>query len=67
MTPNDSPIPVQSPLLVVDDTPDNIGALTDLGLSVSCSVANQHGGHIDVRSEPDESSDFGVWLPAKRS
>jgi PAS domain S-box-containing protein len=34
-----------------------------LGLFVSQSIVQQHGGHIEVDSRPDEGTSFAVWLP----
>jgi len=36
---------------------------TGLGLSISQSIIRQHGGHIDVETEPDEGTTFTVSLP----
>ena len=35
-----------------------------VGLFVSQSIVQQHGGRIDVESRPGEGSTFTVWLPA---
>ncbi len=35
-----------------------------LGLSIAQSIANAHGGHIEVKSRPDHGSTFTVTLPA---
>ncbi|TGE27664.1 sensor histidine kinase [Hymenobacter metallicola] len=35
-----------------------------LGLYYVRQVVERHGGHIDVRSAPDEGSAFSFWLPA---
>lgn len=34
-----------------------------LGLSISFGLVKDHGGWIDVESEPDKGSTFTVWLP----
>ena len=34
-----------------------------LGLSIVHSVATQHGGTVDVESEPGKGATFRVWLP----
>ncbi|GAB2476732.1 hypothetical protein GCM10011375_21110 [Hymenobacter qilianensis] len=34
-----------------------------LGLYYVRQVVERHGGHIDVRSEPNRGSEFSMWLP----
>ena len=40
-----------------------IGSGTGLGLSLSYSIVNKHGGRIDVESEPGKGTCFTVHLP----
>ena len=34
-----------------------------LGLSISYSIIQKHGGEITVDSRPDQGTSFTVWLP----
>jgi len=40
-----------------------VGEGTGLGLSVAHGIAQEHGGWIEVMSEPERGSCFRIWLP----
>jgi signal transduction histidine kinase len=40
-----------------------VGEGTGLGLAVAHGIAEEHGGWIDVESEPSRGSCFRIWLP----
>jgi signal transduction histidine kinase len=40
-----------------------VGEGTGLGLSVAYGIVSDHGGWIDVASEPGKGSTFTVWIP----
>jgi two-component system NtrC family sensor kinase len=44
-------------------TTKDVGEGTGLGLSVSWGIVREHGGWIDVHSQPGAGSTFTVWLP----
>lgn len=44
-------------------TTKKVGSGTGLGLSMSYSIVQRHGGTIQVESKPGEGSVFEVWLP----
>jgi two-component system NtrC family sensor kinase len=39
------------------------GAGTGLGLSISYGIVSDHGGFMDVQSEPGAGAEFWIWLP----
>jgi two-component system, NtrC family, sensor kinase len=44
-------------------TTKDIGIGTGLGLSIAYGIVGEHGGWIDVASEPEKGSCFSVYLP----
>jgi signal transduction histidine kinase/putative methionine-R-sulfoxide reductase with GAF domain len=40
---------------------------TGLGLAISYSIVSEHGGFIDVNSQPGEGARFTIWLPVKQA
>jgi len=40
-----------------------VGSGTGLGLSLSYSIVNKHGGRIEVASTPDVGTTFTIHLP----
>ncbi|HPR05735.1 MAG TPA: ATP-binding protein [Denitromonas sp.] len=42
-----------------------VGTGTGLGLSVSYSIIERHGGRIVVDSKPGEGTEFKIWLPIR--
>ena len=44
-------------------TTKNVGEGTGLGLSVVHGIITNHGGRIEVRSQPGEATEFTIFLP----
>ena len=48
-------------------TTKGVGVGTGLGLPICYRIAQQHGGRIDVRSEPGRGAHFTVRLPIREA
>jgi len=46
-------------------TTKEVGKGTGLGLSIAYKIVSQHGGRIDVKSQPGKGTVFTVVLPVK--
>ena len=46
-------------------TTKDVGKGTGLGLSIAYKIVSEHGGRIDVRSQPGEGATFTVVLPIR--
>ncbi len=47
-------------------TTRQVGSGTGLGLNVAYQIIEQHGGMVDVQSEPGEGTTFTLRIPARR-
>jgi signal transduction histidine kinase len=62
-------IPPEQRAVIFDPffTTKPVGEGTGLGLSLAHRIVEEHGGWIEVESEPGRGSRFGLWLPRERS
>ncbi|EKD42308.1 MAG: PAS/PAC sensor hybrid histidine kinase, partial [uncultured bacterium] len=44
-------------------TTKEVGKGTGLGLSMAFGIIKNHGGYIDVKSQPQQGTHFIIWLP----
>jgi signal transduction histidine kinase len=47
-------------------TTKEVGRGTGLGLSISYGIIEDHGGHIEVGSKPNEGAEFRIYLPISK-
>ena len=67
-TDNGIGIPEKNLSIIFDPffTTQPVGKGTGLGLSISYGIIKQHGGNIEVESEPGKGSTFSIKLPVYR-
>jgi signal transduction histidine kinase len=59
------PVEIQDQLFEPFFTTKQVGQGTGLGLSIAYGIMQDHGGWIDVVSNPGEGSVFSVYLPTE--
>jgi len=61
------PLDIQTKIFEPFFTTKKVGQGTGLGLSISKSIIEDHNGHLSMKSNPSEGTEFIVTLPRKKT